>query len=131
MGIQNILHDATDRLNVVLLKAEEAFQKLNFGVHSHVILDHDIDNYCELHYKKSGNGFKFIVMRISGETELLSTSRETRILAAGKLNDLMQSTLLSFDKEVSRVNNAITQVNLFIAAVESNDTIATAKTPQS
>ncbi len=113
------LHEATDRLNKVLVRFEAAPAGLKLGVSASVVLAEDDDgNWIQyLSFRKEHGSFKLVVD--SGQegiaesfatTPITSTSRETRLRAVELLPDLYKKLLAEFDTEVTRVNESTARV---------------------
>ena len=111
------LHEATDRLNKVLLRCEEALSELKLGVSAAVTLDEDEQGwYRALRFGKSGGQFKLLIETgVDGDpdvniTPLVSASRETRLEAVNALPELYKRLLAAFEAEIERVNTSIKSV---------------------
>jgi hypothetical protein len=111
------LHQATELLNGALLEAEDALCDLELGVSASVSLDEE----RVLHFRKRGNEWALVVTRPGDDasgTELLKTSRKTRLDAAHKLPALHAALLDSYDVEHHRVEDAIQAVQAFTASLQ-------------
>lgn len=113
------LHEATDRLNEVLLRFEAALAGLMLGVSASVVLaEEDDGNWIQyLAFRKEHGSFTLMVDSGQPGTEesftttaITSTSRETRLRAVQHLSDLYKKLLVEFDDEVMRVNESIARV---------------------
>jgi hypothetical protein len=125
-----VLHRATDQLNVAFLDAEQALRDLRLGVTASVLLDSDEewDWYQTLEFCRSGKDFKLMV--VSGRagddpgsfeaTHITSASRETRLEAIKKLPELHAELLKSFHAEVERVQAGIGEVASFAQSLRKS-----------
>ena len=113
------LHKATDRLNEVLTRFEEALAALKLGVAASVVLDEAEDGSWiqYLSFTKTHGSFKLVVEagqegtpESFNTTPITSASRETRLTAVEHLPTLYKALLKEFDAEVTRVNESITRV---------------------
>ncbi|MBI4179695.1 hypothetical protein HY522_09775 [bacterium] len=112
------LHEATDRLNTVLLDFEQALAQLKLGVTASITLEEDQQGWFKaLSFAKSGREFKLVIR--SGleddpdsisSTAITSTSRETRLQAVAALPGLYKKLLEEFETEIERVNQSIAEV---------------------
>jgi hypothetical protein len=121
------LHEATDRLNAVLLDTEKALAELELGVTAEVVLEEDERDWFKvMEFKKVGREFKLVITTgVAGDpdsfnsTALTSASRETRLAAVEALPKLYQKLLKAFETEVARVNNSITEVQRLADAIRA------------
>jgi hypothetical protein len=121
------LHEATDRLNTVLLDFEKALAELKLGVTASVTLEEDAHGWFRaLAFTKSGGEFKLVIH--SGleddpdsisSTAITSTSREIRLQAVGALPKLYKKLLEEFEAEIERVNGSITEVQQLADAIRT------------
>jgi hypothetical protein len=126
-----VLHEATDRLNLALLEAEEALQELRLGVSASVLLelDQDTDWFQALEFCRSGKDFKLMVTSgtIDDEpssfnlTHITSASREIRLRAVQELPALHTALLKAFHIEVQRVEASVTQVSAFVRSLRKSE----------
>lgn len=111
------LQQATDLLNSALVEAEDALCDLDLGVTASVALDEE----RALHFRKKGNEWTLVVTRpddVNG-TELIRTSRKTRLDAVSKLPALRDALLDGYGIEVHRVEDAVKAVQAFTASLKS------------
>lgn len=106
---------ATDRLNESFELLEGALTSMNFGVPASVELEtHAGKQSQRLTFGKTSGGWKLLIERDGHEpVALLSTSRETRLRAAARVEDL----LLGLGDERTR------QIRLVLEAVEKVDAL--------
>lgn len=109
---------ATERLNDALREAEDALAELGLGVAASVPLEGD----RFLHFKKHGNDWVLVVVKRSDEAcpaLLLSTSRRTRLEAAGRLPALHEALYEAYDDELRRIDKAVDTIRTFTLSVRS------------
>jgi hypothetical protein len=111
-----------DDLNAALAEAEEKLRALNLGVDAHVHISALVDangGLAVLSFMKHGNEWGLYVSRASHLQSLLSSTRETRILSAHLLPQLLKA-MKARVIEVSRdVDEAAEAARLFIGRFES------------
>ena len=121
------LHEATDRLNEVLLDFQEALAGLKLGVSARVTLDERDDAWHQaLTFAKSGGTFKLLIETgydydpdSISTTPITSASRETRLHAVEELPKLYEALLAEFEAEIKRVNESIDDVAKLAAALRA------------
>jgi hypothetical protein len=121
------LHEATDRLNKVLLDFEKALGQLNLGVTASVTLEEDDRGWFKaLSLAKSGGEFKLVIHTgveddpdSTSTTPITSTSRETRLQAVEILPELYKELLKAFEAEIVRVNESIAEVEQLADALRT------------
>jgi hypothetical protein len=121
------LHEATDRLNKVLVDAEKALAALNLGVSAWAVLEEDGRGWFKtLEFIKIGSDFKLmIVTGLEGDettttkTPLISASRETRLDAVAALPKLYKQLVKAVGDETERVNKSIIEVERLTSVIRA------------
>lgn len=117
------LSASTDKLNLSLQRAEAALAKLNLGVSARVCLDFDQSGWQEdLVFGKTSSGWRLSVETSMPDGEwqpspLLSSSRETRILAAEKLDELLRALIEAARKQLERIEGHADRADRFSTQV--------------
>lgn len=122
--------EATDELNAALLEAEAAFAELRLGVSASVVIDSgDIEGSCTgwvqlLAFCKTGRGWKLSIQNGPDDDyeSLLSnpvcdTSRETRLLAAKHLPQLLEELIKNADAAYQDVRSSTNDVKGLVHAI--------------
>lgn len=121
------LHEATDRLNTVLVDFEDALRQLKLGVSATVTLEETPEGWIRvLSFSKTSSGFRLVVESgVEGDestfnvTPITSASRETRLQAVDQLPALYQNLLTAFEAEINRVNSGIVRTETLARAVRA------------
>jgi hypothetical protein len=102
------LGSATDRLNESFEHLEGALTALKFGVPASVQLD-STDKL--LVFGKTNSGWKLMIESANSSTDLVSTSRETRLRAADKIEELFFALNGERERQLEEVLRAIEKVD--------------------
>jgi hypothetical protein len=108
------LGSATDELNAAIGRAEQAIASMKLGVSASVTLTEDSEQSYDrlelLTFQKEGASWRLLVERgIAGEPEswsstpLVNASRETRLLAADRLPELIAKLITEAESHVELV----------------------------
>ena len=110
-GRRENLNDATERLNSILDRAEEKFQRLNFGVTAFVVLPES----GELHFRKMHDkGFILVVIDGGDPVQVKFASRKTRVEAAGALDALWEALRLEAERQILIIDEAVTKAERWV-----------------
>lgn len=136
-GLPRDLHAASDELNTALLDFERALASLNLGISASVLLSSEYSvegDFIEtfLAFRKVGRQWVLLTeVGPSGghpdewsETPLVHTSRETRLCAVDKLEELHKKLLQEYHAECQRTLTSVDYVKRLtkkISGVEGAD----------
>ncbi len=125
---------ATDELNAALLEAEGAFAELRLGVSASVLIDSgDIEGSNTrwvqfLAFCKTGRGWKLLIQNgPDDDYESLSsnpvcdTSRETRLVAAKHLPQLLEELIKAAEEAYQDVRSSTEDVKGLVHAIRSRE----------
>jgi hypothetical protein len=112
------LGHATDRLNASIAEAERCLTDLNPGVSASVPIEEGPNGTKLLAFRKDNRRWALCLV-IDGEASpLRNATREDRIRAVPFLPALHTALLKSVGSEIDKVEQAISEVQTFIAGLE-------------
>lgn len=116
------LAEKSNELNETLVKAQEAITALRLGVSGSVLMYVDEEDGTETYLSYERYDGKWCLTIMSGRpelenwttTDLLKTTRRTRIAAARRLPELVDDLMKKTETEVGQVDESIATIRSFI-----------------
>jgi hypothetical protein len=113
------LGEAANRLNEAIGLAEEAFVALRLGVTASVPLSPDGGQ--RLRFGKRAGGWQLLVESPEGESRLIHTSRETRVLAVGRLDGLFDALVEVAHSDLAATEAAVANARMFAESLRGKE----------
>jgi hypothetical protein len=113
------LGEAANRLNEGIGLVEESLDALHLGVTASVPLS--VDGGSRLRFGKRSGAWRLLVENAEGESRLIHTSRETRVLAVDRLPALFDALVSAAHSDLAATEAAAANARMFAKSLRGKE----------